>query len=194
MTDARFPDRWLCDRRLQRLRDSEYRSFVQALTWSVSNRTDGTVEPGDLCAIPGFDPDSVPTFVDSGLWTYHDTHWLIVDFATTQTTRSELEALDRVRARDREKKARKRAAQRTVPGDAPRDCPSGQDGGLHRLGQARQGKEEKGTNYVSGSVENDDVPDTAYERECAEYFAAGAAYEPPIVDADGFPLDDWAGA
>jgi hypothetical protein len=142
VTDARFPDRWLTDRRLQRLKDIEFRSFIQALTWSVSNRTDGVVEPGDLWGIPGFDPDSARVFVDAGLWVDCGEHWLIVDFAATQTTRSELEALERVRARDREKKARKRAAQSDVPGDTPQDSPRGQDGGLHRLGKARQGKEE----------------------------------------------------
>ncbi|WP_069601516.1 hypothetical protein [Mycobacterium kyorinense] len=188
MTDARFPDRWLCDRRLQRLKDSEYRSFVQSLAWAVCNRTDGIVEPGDLCVIPGFDPDAVAAFVDNGLWAHRGTHWLIVDFAASQTTRSELEALDRVRARDREKKARKRAAQKTVPGSVPGDSPQGTEGGLHRLGQARQGKEEKQPNYVSAWPESEARND--YENECAEYFAAGAAYEPPATDPDGFPLDE----
>jgi hypothetical protein len=39
MTDARFPERWLNDRRLLRLSDAAFRLFVISLTWSVSNRT-----------------------------------------------------------------------------------------------------------------------------------------------------------
>jgi hypothetical protein len=44
-----------------------------------------------------------------------------------------------------------------------------------------------------GDEKNDDAygaVDDAYDRECAGYFAGGAAYEPPTTDADGFPLDD----
>jgi hypothetical protein len=36
----------------------------------------------------------------------------------------------------------------------------------------------------------DSAHGNAFERECDEYFAAGAAYEPPTFDADGYPLDD----
>ena len=40
MTDARLPERWLNDRRLQRHSADHYRAFVNALLWSVANRTD----------------------------------------------------------------------------------------------------------------------------------------------------------
>ncbi len=54
MTDARIPDRWLSDRRLQRLSDVHFRAFITSLVWSVSNRTNGVIEPEDLRLIPNF--------------------------------------------------------------------------------------------------------------------------------------------
>jgi hypothetical protein len=45
VTDARFPDRWLSDKRIQRLSDGHFRSFITSLVWSVTNRTDGVTEP-----------------------------------------------------------------------------------------------------------------------------------------------------
>jgi hypothetical protein len=38
MTDARFPERWLQDRRVLRLSDVGFRLFTLSLAWSVSNR------------------------------------------------------------------------------------------------------------------------------------------------------------
>ena len=51
MTDARLPEPWLSDRRLSRLSDAHYRSYIQALLFSVSNRTDGVIEPDDQPAV-----------------------------------------------------------------------------------------------------------------------------------------------
>jgi len=48
VTDARFPERWLNDRRVLRLSDPAFRLFVIPLTWSVSNRTDGDLYDDDL--------------------------------------------------------------------------------------------------------------------------------------------------
>ena len=51
MTDAPFPDRWLSDKRIQRLSDSHFRAFVTSLSWAASNRTDGVIEPEDVALI-----------------------------------------------------------------------------------------------------------------------------------------------
>jgi hypothetical protein len=138
VTDARFPDRWLSDRRLQRLSDSHFRAFITSLAWSVSNRTDGLIEPEDLRLIPNFAAGSTNAFVHSGLWTPLDKGWRITDYAATQTSKDQLDALETLRAREREKKARQRAAKRaasastdadvpgTVPGEVPPDN-TGQD-------------------------------------------------------------------
>lgn len=109
MTDTRFPERLLTDRRLLLL-DVEHRwSWVVAMIWSVSNRTDGRILPEELGLVPGFTAGSVPALVGAGLWKPARKGWLMVDFATTQTSAHELEVLENVRRNNREAKARERA-------------------------------------------------------------------------------------
>ncbi len=152
MTDARFPDRWLSDRRIARLSDAHFRSFVTSLAWSVTNRTDGVVEPEDLALIPNFAADSVKTFIGARLWIPRQAAgrgWEIVDFQATQTTSAELRSLDEKRAKERAKKAAQRAAAKAdsdsststnaaVPRDVPRDVPT------DCTGKATQGKDMQG--------------------------------------------------
>ena len=152
MTDARLPDRWLTDRRLQRLSDSHFRAFVNGLLWSVSNRTDGVIEIDDLALIPRFPAGVVQTLVDAGLWAPQSGGWVIADFAATQTSRDQHEAMEKIRSRERQKKAAQRAAKaggetpstQSCPGDSPGDSPGelsrGLSAGLHRTGQDRTGK------------------------------------------------------
>lgn len=154
MTDARFPDRWLTDRRLQRLDDGHFRAFITSLTWSVSNRTDGVIEPEDLALIPNFAAGAVKALIAAGLWSSLGKGWRITEFAVTQTTKEQLNAIEQQRANEREKKARQRAAKleaatstnadvpvtvpalvpKSVPGDVPRD----------NLGKDRPGKDRPG--------------------------------------------------
>jgi hypothetical protein len=177
MTDARLPDRWLSDRRFHRLKDNEYRSFIQSLIWSVSNRTNGVIEPEDLWSIPCFDPDAVKAFVDRKLWCprKRGIGWKIADFQATQTSREELDRQDRARAKNRDRQARHRAnvtrdITRDVTGDVTGDC----------LGQDRTGQDRllcnETNNVNSGESQNFDD-----ERPLPEE---------PLTDADGFPLDD----
>ena len=89
MTDARFPDRWLSDKRIQRLSDTHFRAFVTSLTWAASNRTDGVIEPEDIALIPNFAAGAPKKFVEVGLWASRigaGRGWHIVDFPATQTT------------------------------------------------------------------------------------------------------------
>ena len=149
MTDARLPERWLNDRRLLRLSDAHFRSFLMALVWSVSNRTDGCIEPEDLALIPTFAEGAADAFVKAGLWDHLEYGWRINEFAVTQTSKCDLEVLENNRRRDREKKARQRAAKGAesdahgdaVPGTIPRERPPG----LHRTGQARPGQDRTGS-------------------------------------------------
>ena len=43
MTDARFPDYWMHDARIQGLSGDHFRAFMHALAWSAANRTDGVI-------------------------------------------------------------------------------------------------------------------------------------------------------
>ncbi|MEO6115979.1 MAG: hypothetical protein ABIP33_06305 [Pseudolysinimonas sp.] len=110
MVDARFPEKWLTDRRLMRLSTSAFRSFSTALIWSVSNQTEGVIHSEDWPTIPAFMPIDVAELVSSGLWAEIEGGWEIAVFAGTQTTRDELMVLERVRRDWRTQKARRRLA------------------------------------------------------------------------------------
>jgi hypothetical protein len=185
MTDARLPERWLNDRRLQRLTPEHYRSYVNALLWSVANRTDGRIEQEDLGLIPHWSANAAKAFVDAGLFTPQSRGWLIADYAATQTSRDELATLDELRAREREKKARQRAKKKespggggrvmplrrptrkllvktTVPGTVPGTCPRGQHRTRTRTGQAGrpgQGGDQPTNEHANPDATNGHSPD-----------------------------------
>lgn len=134
MTDARFPERYLSDRRVLRLSADEFRGWAFATIWSVSNRTDGAILSDELLLIPFMKAETAQKLEACGLWEPVTGGWTIADFGQAQTSRHELEVLDNARRRDREKKARQRAAKNgsapsfsDVPGDSPegssRGCP-----------------------------------------------------------------------
>jgi hypothetical protein len=111
MTDVRIPVRWLLDRRFRRLTDRAYRAFFSALCWSVENRTDGIVTPEDLAFIPGWPTCVEDELAAAGLFEVIDVGWLITEFARTQTSKAEHEALDKAREANRMRQARYRANQ-----------------------------------------------------------------------------------
>jgi hypothetical protein len=108
VTDARFPDRWLTDRRIQLLPDNAFRLFILVLAWSVSNKTDGVIYDDDLLLIPRVDAGCADHLVKAGLWAREADYWVIAVFADTQTSRSELDALAARRLSDRQRKAKER--------------------------------------------------------------------------------------
>ncbi|MDR6868157.1 hypothetical protein J2Y69_002768 [Microbacterium resistens] len=137
MADARIPEQYLTDKRVLRLTDAERSSYFMALTWSVSNRSDGRIERADLPLIPTFSSKAIPGLVRWECWrTDGKEAWIIVDYARWQTTRSEFEVLDNARRREREKKARQRAKAKDVTGDSPGGTSRGTS--QARQGQARQ--------------------------------------------------------
>jgi hypothetical protein len=125
MTDARFPERWLNDRRLLRLSDPGFRLYVVALAWSVSNRTDGVLYDDDLMLMVNVDPACAVELVKAAVWLRDADRYVIAEFDSTQTPAAQLEALadrrrsDRDRARRyRERKARSRDSSRDDKGQA----------------------------------------------------------------------------
>jgi hypothetical protein len=151
MTDTRFPERFITDRRIRRLSDPAHRLYVNAMVWSVVNRTDGVIYDDDLPLIPDVDQASADELIKAELWRRDKDRWRIVDFAATQTSKHELEVLENVRRREREKKARQRAAaaaedeSRTVP----RDVPSGLSPGTAQEGQ--EGKDRHLEGELAGT-------------------------------------------
>jgi hypothetical protein len=142
--DARFPERWLLDRRVLRLPAPSFRVFVLSLAWSVSNRTDGFVHAEDLPLIPGATPDVAAALADGEVWEPAGPGcWLITDFADTQTSRDQLAALDARRRSDRERKARQRRREAAGHEDTSRD--QSRDRRAENIGQARTGEARTGS-------------------------------------------------
>jgi hypothetical protein len=159
MTDARYPEAWLNDRRIVRLSDAAHRLFVASLAWCASNRTDGAIDHEDLGFIHGVDSRKAADLVAAGLWRELPTGWQVVDYEKTQTTRAQLDGLDRKRHQDRERKARERARKRGAPEPEPPDedlsrVTSGvtsdvtQRQGKDRTGQASTGSTDQ-TGYTA---------------------------------------------
>lgn len=138
MTDARFPERLLSDRRVMRLSADEYRGWSIATMWSVSNRTDGLILVDDLPLVPFMTAAIATKLEASGLWERTPDGWQIADFHRDQTSRSDLEVLERARKADRDKKARQRAQKKDSPGLSPGHVPGTAQEGQDRQGQDRQ--------------------------------------------------------
>jgi hypothetical protein len=141
VTDARYPERWLNDRRIMRLSDPAFRLFVIANAWAVANRTDGVLHDDDLWLMATVDAACCGELAKVSLWQRDQDRWLIVDYASTQTLSAQLDALDRKRQLDRQRKARQHGRQRAeselnVTVDVTRD---GARDTKDRTGQARIG-------------------------------------------------------
>lgn len=148
MTDARYPERWLNDRRVQRLSDAAHRLFVIGLVWSAANRTDGVIADEDLAWLPGVDTGCTGELSAAGVWLREreGNSWLMVDFAETQTTRAQLEAAAVGRAagaeRQRRYRERHRDSERDVTQDVTGDVTRDVTRESTRTGQDRTGQEE----------------------------------------------------
>src|ERR1700744_4491716 len=112
MTDARHPERWLNDRRIQQLSSDAFFAFSNALLWSVSNRTDGVIKFAELELIPRCKPDHADELAEAGLLKRRRDGWLIADYSSTQRSRKQLESDDEYRERERERVRQLRADRR----------------------------------------------------------------------------------
>ncbi|PZF61883.1 hypothetical protein DEJ33_15735 [Curtobacterium sp. MCPF17_047] len=159
MTDARFPERYLSDRRVLKLKPDVFRGWVLTTAWSVSNRTDGYVAQDDLPLLPFMPQNGPATLVSLDLWAAVEGGWLISDFEQTQTSKHDLEVLDNMRRAQRQKKARQRAAKGStpsfsdVPGDSTGDVYPGTSRG--RVPEDKTGEERPGRDQEKWFVENE---------------------------------------
>lgn len=166
--DARFPERWLHDRRLARATHSQFRLFVNANAWAVSNRTDGLIPREELSLIPGANMADASALVALGLWASVPDGWMIEGFLDVQSSKSQLEGLDLKRLQDRQRqrayRERKRLSSRYQSREGVRDS-SPDDKGKDRQGKDRQGKDRQGL-LMEGSIKE------AKEIEGPRQFAA----------------------
>lgn len=157
MTDARFPERWLNDRRIMRLPAEVFRGWWLATVWTVANRTEGRIEDGDVDLIPGLTPGMLEHLEEVGLVTRDGHGWHLWDWDGVQSSREQLEALERKKRGDRLRQRRKRErererereaeASRDGSRDVTRDVHA-TDSGQDRPGQARTGEDKSAQNEV----------------------------------------------
>lgn len=157
VTDARYPARWLNDRRIALLSGDAHKLFVTALALSAENRTDGVLYDDDLLLIPAVDHRLAGDLDKAGLWTRVRDRWLIVDFEATQSTRIQLEAAENARRIDRERKAAERLARKAAkqrPADSPTDVQS-------ESTRTGQGKGKGGLDGTDGREHDGAKPNSA---------------------------------
>src|SRR5262249_44768615 len=108
-----------------------WRLYTFALMYSVANRSDGRVLPDDLQLMPAVDPDCAAELVKLGLWERCRDGWRVADFASTQSSRDELDQLERIRAAERDKKRRQRLKESTgqSTGQSPGTAQAGRQAG-----------------------------------------------------------------
>ncbi|MFJ4220629.1 hypothetical protein [Curtobacterium luteum] len=163
MTDARFPERYLSDRRVLRLTADEFRGWAFATIWSVSNRTDGQILSDELLLVPFMKVETAQKLEACGLWAPTSDGWTITDFGDTQTSRHDLEVLDNMRRAQREKKQRQRAAKAGGSAGSPSfsDVPGDSTGGPYpgtsrgRVPEDKTGQERTGRDQDSWFIDNE---------------------------------------
>lgn len=137
VVDARFPERWLNDKRIVRLSGDAFKLWGLAILYSVANRQEGFLNEGDLRYIHDVDVSRVFELEKAGLWSREGGGWWMAEYEDTQTSLAELDAAANARRAAREKKARQRA--RTKQDGDPNLMSPGTS--QARTGQARTGVE-----------------------------------------------------
>ncbi|MGY1736859.1 hypothetical protein [Geodermatophilus sp. SYSU D00684] len=138
MTDARFPERWLTDRRFLRLTADAFRTTMHLYAWSVSNRTDGRIDLADLALIPLARREDLRELVQLGIAAWDGPILTLLDYRDTQSSKEELDAAAEARRKARDRKRRQRAREATTSEVVTRDV-THDNAGQARTGQARTG-------------------------------------------------------
>lgn len=138
--DSRFPTHYMTDRRVVKATPEQFRLFVLATAWAVSNMTDGLIEESDLPLIPFASTTLAEGLVEAGLWTRTERGWIITDFHKTQTSAAQIEAalINRRRAdAERQKKKYDRDRGKETPSQDPTDNRSSREPHVRIEGKER---------------------------------------------------------
>lgn len=152
--DSRFPTHYMTDRRVVRATPEQFRLFVFATAWAVSNMTDGHIDREDLPLIPFAGIPLAEGLVKADLWTPTEKGWLISDFAKTQSSAAQIEAALMNRRKsdaERQRKKYERDKEKGTPSPDPDDLPSSREPHVRFEGKERQGKERQGKALYEGS-------------------------------------------
>ena len=162
MSDARFPCHWLNDRRFNRTTDKAFRTYMETLAYSVTNRTDGVLEVDDVRTVGA---DVIAELLKVELWTAIDKGYLIADYRTTQSSSQQFLAGEAEKAYSREYKAVDRAggtkeeakaAGRAAAEEVRRKTSGNLLGTLPAQGTARASARQEQGAYEEG--ENNEIP------------------------------------
>lgn len=206
MTDARLPERWLMDRRIQRLNAEQFRAYTMSLMYAVCNRTDGQLTDDDIEAIPHFERAHIEPLVAAGLWRQEESGaWVITDYLATQTSRAQLEAAEMARAKEAQRSAQNRGRAKAATAAKDAEICSTPDstayGTAYDTGQARQGQDRQKT-LTSGFESSDAMTGNPMaQKPVASPVTAAVTRNPgaegvPVsvgrlaVDPDAWPVDD----
>lgn len=147
MTDARLPEHWLTDPRMDRLSDRAWRTFTGSLMWSASQGTDGWIPRTSMRWVhpEGVDEQTRGELVGAGLWVVGADGVSIQDWERSQSLAADVERQrERNRAKNKALRDRKRQATPSAPHVASvtervTGHVTGHAGGQDRRGQARTG-------------------------------------------------------
>lgn len=156
--DMHYPERWLNDRRINRLPDPDHRALVLALTWCVANRTDGIITAEDLADLPrGVDSAALDRLATAGLLTDvvrpdGTVVQMLTDYMTTQSTAAAMNANDLNRVLYAEAARIARAAKKSEPKEVKGHVtPTRQ----YRTGQRQDKTASRDERYLKPAAEDD---------------------------------------
>jgi hypothetical protein len=154
--DSRFPTHYMTDRRVVRASPEQFRLFVFATAWAVSNMTDGHIDQEDLPLIPFASTPLAEGLVKADLWAPTERGWVITDFAKTQTSAAQIEAallnrrkLDAERQKKKYERDKEKGTQNPDPD--PTDNPTSREDHVRIEGKERKGKERQGKALYEGT-------------------------------------------
>lgn len=166
------------------LSDAAVRLHMEGLVWSNRKLLDCRLVKDDMVRWAKR-PGAAEELVNAGWWRDEGDCYLIVHHARYQRTREVMLKLQERNQRNGASGGRppKVARERFSPQETQVGCQvETQRDGTGRDGPGREGDQ------LSKS-DREKIDDNSTSRELGDWFAAGADYEPPPVDPDGFPLD-----
>lgn len=151
--DARFPTHYLTDRRVVRADPEQFRLFVLATAWAVSNMTDGHIDHEDLSLIPFAGPGLAEGLVKAGLWRPTERGWVITDFAKTQSSAAQIEAALTNRRRLDAERQKKKYDRDKEKGPRAADTAASREPHVRLEGKVTQGKVTQGKALYEGTTQ-----------------------------------------
>lgn len=151
--DARFPTHYMTDRRVVRVTPEQFRLFVFATAWAVSNMTDGHIDQEDLPLIPFACMPLAEGLVKADLWRPTEKGWVITDFAKTQSSAAQIEAALINRRKVDAERQKKKYDRDKEKGPQSTDANDSREPHVRNEGKETQGKATQGKALYEGTTQ-----------------------------------------